>query len=166
MGWAEQKAHPNRPVVGVSWFEAMAYCRWAKCRLLTEAEWEMAARRTRGRYPWGNSSPSSDVANFKLQVGFATPVGMYPGGETSDAIADMAGNVWEWVSDWFDEAHYGSTALSVLNPKGPNSGSFRVIRGGSWVASSQQLRVSYRDAVQPEFRGTAVGFRCAQDTSA
>ena len=118
-GWAEQLAHPNRPVVEVSWFEAAAYARWARVRLLTEAEWERAARGTEGReYPWGEEAPSPRLANYREgKVGHPTPVGLYPLGATPERIQDLAGNVWEWCEDWYD----------------PSEKKYRNSRGGSWV---------------------------------
>ena len=124
--WDEQRQFPNRPVVNVSWFEEMAYAAWAGARLLTEAQWERAARGTTGRkYPWGDEQINETLLNYGFNVGHPTPPGVYPGGVTLDGIVDMAGNVWQWCSDWHDE--YPQDAVS--NPTGPPSVKWRVV---SW----------------------------------
>ena len=147
--WEEQQQHPNRPVVYVSWYEAAAYCEWkGVVRLPTEAEWERAARGAEGReYPWGNEPPDSTRANYGSgKIGHATPVGLYPLGATPEGVDDMAGNVWEWVADWYDE---DKTA--------------RVLRGGSWVNVEWVLRAANRLRVEPEVRDDSIGFRCARE---
>jgi formylglycine-generating enzyme required for sulfatase activity len=103
--WEEQVLHPNRPVVNVTWYEAAAYCAWAGGRLPTEAEWERAARGVEGRrYPWGKTEPTPEHANYEeTKVGRPTPVGLFPRGATPEGIHDLAGNVWEWVGDWYGE---------------------------------------------------------------
>jgi formylglycine-generating enzyme required for sulfatase activity len=129
--WTEQLQFPNRPVVGASWYEAMAYCAWAGCRLPTEAEWERAARRNEGRkFPWGNARPDATRLNYDRNVGRPTPVGVYPLGATPDGIHDMAGNVWEWCLD----APGAYDAQGRRNPRGPVPGGDgrAVVRGGSW----------------------------------
>ncbi|MBN1466755.1 SUMF1/EgtB/PvdO family nonheme iron enzyme, partial [candidate division KSB1 bacterium] len=106
---------PNFPVVGVSWYEAEAFCAWAGGRLPTEAEWEWAAGRGERKYPWGEKEPTEEHANYTSEPGRTTPVGIYPDGATPDGLMDMAGNVWEWCSDI-----YSTTS------------EYRVVRGGSW----------------------------------
>jgi len=162
-GWEEQVLYPNRPVVGVSWYEAAAYCAWIgerlrrQVRLPTEAEWERAARGTAGRkYPWGNEEPDAERANYGGEVGHPTPVGLYPQGATPDRIEDMAGNVWEWVADRYAKDYYRQSPPK--NPTGPESGSSRVVRGGSWF-SEASARASYRDSNHPDRRGSGLGFR-------
>jgi formylglycine-generating enzyme required for sulfatase activity len=115
--WEEQQEHPNRPVTGVNWYEASAYCAWAGVRLPREAEWERAARGTEGRmYPWGNEEPDATRANYReTGPGHPTPVGLYPAGATPEGIHDLAGNVWEWVEGPYEE------------------GASHVLRGGSWI---------------------------------
>lgn len=130
--WEEQLEHGNRPVVGVSWFEAAAYATYAGSRLPTEAEWERAARGTEGhRYPWGDEEPNTSRMNYgESNVGCPTPVGVYARGATPDGILDMAGNVWEWCSDWYGEDYYSKAAGD--SPHGPSTGEHRVVRGGCW----------------------------------
>jgi formylglycine-generating enzyme required for sulfatase activity len=160
--WEEQQSHGNRPVTGVSWWEASAYCKWAKGRLPTEAEWERAARGTHenAKYPWGNDPIDETRANYESKVGRPTPVGLYPKGATTEGVDDMLGNVLEWCLDWFGDypkAH-------VENPKGPQSGSRRVLRGGSWDVVPSIVRVSDRDHYPPEVRDDVIGFRCVRES--
>jgi formylglycine-generating enzyme required for sulfatase activity len=156
--WQEQLSHPNRPVVGVSWFEAMAYCQWAGYRLPTEAEWERAARGTEGRpFPWGSEPPEPERLNYNRNVGHPTPVGLYPLGATPDGIHDIAGNVWEWCQDWYAPDYY---ALSLsINPPGPGSGGRRVLRGCSWTNGAGFARSTFRNRGWPEYRIDLIGFR-------
>ena len=159
--WEDQLSNPNRPVVSVSWLQAEAYCRWAGVRLPTEAEWERAARGTEGRiYPWGNEEPDRNRANYDVnKVGAPTPVGLFPHGATPDGMCDMAGNVWEWVTD-----RYGQyTTGKQRNPKGPAYGDQRVLRGGCWYSGASALRAAYRLWYEPEHRRYNTSFRCARD---
>ena len=157
--WEEQIAHPNWPVTGVSWYEASAYCAWAKVRLPAEAEWERAARRSSGRkYPWGDAKPDVTRANFdERKIGHATPVGLYPAGDTPEGIQDMAGNVYEWVADAY--APYGKPAEEKPGESEP----VRVLRGGCWYYNSRLLRASGRLRVVAGFRDYNVGFRCVRE---
>ncbi|MGA2326640.1 MAG: SUMF1/EgtB/PvdO family nonheme iron enzyme [Bryobacteraceae bacterium] len=161
--WADQLLHPNRPVVSVTWDEAAAYCAWAGGRLPTEAEWERAARGSVGRkYPWGNEAPDPSRANYdQTRVGLATPVGVFPRGMAPEGIHDLAGNVWEWVADWYGEDCYGKSPRG--NPRGPAQGETRVLRGGSWYYFARSLRASHRGDVRPESRYPDIGFRCVRD---
>ncbi|MBI3958000.1 MAG: formylglycine-generating enzyme family protein [Chloroflexi bacterium] len=127
----------DHPVTHVSWDNAVAYTRWLSelsgltVRLPTEAEWEKAARGADGRrYPWGNAAPNDRLLNFNRNVGSTTPVGSYPDGASPYGALDMAGNVWEWVADWYAEDYYARAP--ERNPMGPESGQYRVVRGGAW----------------------------------
>jgi formylglycine-generating enzyme required for sulfatase activity len=150
----------DHPATQVSWYGAQAYCAWSGARLPTEAEWEKAARGVDGRsYPWGNKPPACDKAQYGDCGGATVPVGSLRAGASPYGMLDMAGNVWEWVADWYDPAYYGSSP--VQNPQGPESGERKVFRGGSWGYPPAFLRASDRARNRPTYAGFNVGFRCA-----
>lgn len=145
----------DQPVVNVSWEDAVSYCKWLSektsqhYRLPSEAEWEFAASGGVRKYPWGDDKPTPDHANYcDSCLGRTTPVGNYPLGKTPEGIMDMAGNVWEWCEDWYDETE--------------NS---RVLRGGSFGNFQGGVRCAFRGGYDPDGRYDNIGFRVVRALS-
>jgi formylglycine-generating enzyme required for sulfatase activity len=139
--FATTEASLDLPVLMVTWHGAAAYCEWAGGRLPTEAEWEYAARGPDGNlYPWGNTPPTCDLANYGDCNRAAAHVGSRPAGASWCGAQDMAGNVWEWVADWFGPY----TGRPRENPTGPATGDVPVLRGGGWHSPRWELRAAYR----------------------
>lgn len=155
--------YENYPMNHVSWYGADAYCKYVEARLPTEAEWEYAARGTDGRmYPWGNFPPDPSRAVFKSDdFNNLKPVDALPDGASPFGIFAMAGSMWEWTADWYDAKYY-SVSPSV-DPTGPES-TYRVARGGSWPNNNEadRIRSANRQALEPNFISSSVGFRCAR----
>lgn len=172
--------HTDQPVVGVNWQDAKAYCEWKGKRLPTEAEWEKAARGPQGNvYPWGNEFDPQRTNYGKMQNA-TDPVTSHPEGASYYGAHHMAGNVFEWVADWYDPSYYAKVnGQEIANPSGPEKaiwiggtgtyadrltvGEKRVIRGGSWIAPQGSLRSTHRFWNHPlnNSYGVGLGFRCA-----
>ena len=153
------------PANRVSWYGADAYCRWKGKRLPTEAEWEKAARGDdRRMFPWGNEWPTNERVTFRrkfAEKGFAVmePVDGLPEGKSPYGAHHMAGNVWEWVADWYDSDYYEESPSK--NPQGPESGISKTLRGGNWYYKAYYMRTTYRFNERPEVFKVWQGFRCA-----
>jgi len=174
--WTVEAGFEDHPVVEVTWYGAKVFCQWTGGRLPTEAEWEKAAKGAAEHfiYPWGDSF-MANAANY-ISSGDpydddTTPVGYYDGslqgayqtanGASPYGAYDMVGNVWEWVSDYYDAGYYGVSPYN--DPQGPATGVDRVLRSGGWFSFQQFLRTTYRIGSDPVWSYGTDGFRCAKD---
>lgn len=155
-----EEEYKDHPVVGVNWDQASAFCAWVDARLPTEAEWEKTSRgEYGGLYPWGDDAPTCNLANGDCFLDTITDkIGQYPDGESTYEAKDLAGNVWEWTSDWYQPDYYAVAALN--NPLGPEKGELKVVRGGGYVSGPVDLRSAARMALDPDEAFNDVGFRC------
>jgi formylglycine-generating enzyme required for sulfatase activity len=157
--WTDSRlSSPDQPVVCVAWDDAQAYAAWVGGRLPTEAEWEKAARGTDGQiYPWGDSPPDCYKANYWGCTGWPLSVGTHPDGASPYGALDMAGNVWEWVADWYSDDYYAWSLFR--NPQGPDLGDSRVLRGGGFDNDEVGLRSAYRYSDLPDYWDYYIGLR-------
>lgn len=159
-----QPAEANQAVTQVSWYDATAYCAWVGRRLPTEAEWERSVRGLVGSlYPWGQAQPSRNLANYAGHLGRVAGVDEYPDGQSAFGALQMAGNVYEWVEDWYSANYY--EASPAFGPLGPSGGRYRVMRGGSWQLDGDRLRAFVREVSEPQYMNDNLGFRCAMDAT-
>lgn len=154
-------AYNNYPVVGVTWYQAQEYCTYIDARLPTEAEWEKTARGTEGKlYPWGDDKPTCDLLNYNDCLDPSEPddVRSYNNGTSPFEAMDMSGNVFEWVSDWYQSDYYAVSPSS--NPPGPGEGKKKVYRGGSYKTPEDEILPVLRYSLEPEKHAADIGFRC------
>jgi len=163
IGYYNDPQYENYPVVFVNWYQANSYCKWVGGGLPTEAQWEFAARGNGGRkYPWGNQSADCSTANIRGCGNDTGPVDGQEDGESPHKVRNMAGNVWEWVNDWWAESY---DPADTNNPRGPKDGVMRALRGGSWASSTWGVRTTVRRGEDAKYSTSAYGFRCAMTNS-
>lgn len=155
----------HHPVTHVTWYDAAVFCRWAsdltgkEVRLPTEAEWEKTARGTDGRlYPWGNTFDPTCLNSAEGGLAHTTPIDQFPNGASPFGALDLAGNVWEWVNDWYSPNYYQDAP--PFAPAGPEMGYYKALRGGAWFSDPSRVRSADRTHFNPESRYDYVGFRC------
>ena len=153
----ENYRDPSAPVACVSWYQADAYCRSKGMRLPTEAQWEYSARAGgQSTYSWGNALPDLTKCNM-FGSGKPSKSGSY--NANGWGLFDMTGNVWEWTRDFYEKDYY--TVSPLDNPDGPEAGLYKVIRGGGWYSTPEQLRSTNRFWFSPDYAEASIGFRCA-----
>lgn len=162
----DNPTYADYPVIRVDWYQASQFCAWDGGRLPTEAQWEKAARGVDGarKFPWGDLPPNQSLLNYNNQIGDTTRVGSYPDGASQYGTMDMAGNVTEWVHDWYNRDYYATSPAS--NPQGADTGTRRVLRGGAWAYQEMNIRLAFRDRVAPEEWDSTwgrTGFRCVRN---
>jgi iron(II)-dependent oxidoreductase len=155
------------PALYVAWPEASEFCRAQGKRLPREAEWEKAARGNSGNlFPWGQQPPTPELAKFGQyhvhEIPIVAPVESGEAGRSPYGLHHMAGNASEWVEDWFGIDYYAT--MPARNPRGPDSGRYKVVRGGSWKSEPVMLRTATRSGASPDRRAATIGFRCARST--
>ncbi len=168
-GWYDRDIRPdmaNKPVIATTWKRCGDYCSWREKRLPTEAEWERAAAGQEGRlYPWGDQPPDAVRANFNkccfiMKGNVLAGIFDFPGGQTPEGVYNLAGNIAEWVFDWYDPKYYQKSPLE--NPRGPQKGKYHVVRGGAWNSLSNYMRSADRYGYNDGQDFYGIGCRCAR----